>query len=180
MVTGQTLPFLEIDPNEAVDERWFVLHTRSRQEKLLSRDLTAAGVACYLPLVRQPRFYGRRKTIVEMPLFPGYVFLWGSPDQAYFADRTGRVAHLIPVVDQERIRWELRNIHDALSREVPFSSHPYLTEGVQVEVRSGPCKGVQGYVRSICRRTDRLVLQVNAFGRAVALEIDGALVEPTG
>src|SRR5918999_4935441 len=78
---------------------WHVLHTMSRQEKSLSRDLAAVNVPHYLPLVRQVRYYGKRKAVVEEPLFPGYVFLLGSLDDAYVADRTKRVANIIRVTD---------------------------------------------------------------------------------
>jgi transcription antitermination factor NusG len=35
-------------------------------------------VSHFVPLVRHVRCYGRRKAVVEEPLFPGYVFLLGS------------------------------------------------------------------------------------------------------
>src|SRR4051812_29215303 len=71
--------------------QWHVLHTKSRQEKILCADLQAMNIAHYLPLVKCVRYYGKRKANIEMPLFPGYVFLMGSLDEAYQADRTKRI-----------------------------------------------------------------------------------------
>ena len=155
---------------------WHVLHTRSRQEKVLSDELTAMGIASYLPLCRQIRFYGRRKIASEIPLFPGYVFLRGTIDQAYMADRTHRVAAILPVADQHSLQWELTNLHLALSNESEFHPHPLLQSGVRVEVRSGPFRGLQGFVQSRTR-SDRLILQVRMLGCATSMEIDGALLE---
>src|SRR3954469_20570981 len=40
---------------------WHVLHTKSRQEKILSEDLLALEIPHYLPLVKSVRYYGKRK-----------------------------------------------------------------------------------------------------------------------
>jgi transcription antitermination factor NusG len=160
-------------------QSWHVLHTRSRQEKALALDLVALGMEYYLPLVRKVVYYGRRKVEVDSPLFPSYLFLWGTKDQAYLADQTKRVARLINVADQNKLHWELRNIQTALSKVPVLDPHPFLQRGMRVEVRAGPFRGLQGLVEE--RRTnDRLVLQVETFGRAVSLEIDGSLLDPIG
>lgn len=156
---------------------WFVLHTRSRQEKALAADLAARGIGHFLPTVRQVRYYGRRKVWAELPMFPGYVFLRGSREEAFEADRTRWVAQILPVSDQEMLDWELRNIHLALARQAPLDPYPYLEEGVLVEVRGGPFKGLQGVVEKK-ERPDRLRLQVDMLGRAMALEIEPSLLEP--
>ncbi len=161
---------------EAAGE-WFVLHCKSRQEKALADDLAARGVPHYLPLLRQVRYYGQRKAVVDMPLFPGYVFLRGGKEQAYLADRTRRVANIIPVADQRQMDWELGNLYLALAKQAPLVEFPYLRQGVRVEVRSGPFRGLQGVVQDRLAR-QRILLQVDMLGRAVGLEIDGALVEP--
>ena len=155
---------------------WHVLHTRSRQEKALSDELAAMGIANYLPLCRQVRFYGHRKIAVEKPLFPGYVFLRGTIDEAYLADRTRRVAAIMRVADQQTLHWELTNLRLALSNESSFQPHPWLRTGVRVEVRSGPFRGLQGIVQSRTK-SDRLILQVRMLGCAASMEIDGALLE---
>jgi transcription antitermination factor NusG len=154
---------------------WFVLHTRSRQEKILSRELAARGVHHYLPLLRQVRYYNGRKAVVEEPLFPSYVFLLGTAEQAFEADRTKRVANIIRVADQSQIDWELRNLQMATEGTIPLDPYPSLTKGRRVEVRSGPFQGLQGIVED--RDRDRLVLLVNVLGRGVSLDLHGAQVD---
>lgn len=156
---------------------WFVLHTRSRQEKVLTADMMAMGVSVYLPLQRQLRYHGRREVRTALPLFPGYVFLRGTVEQAYLADRTKRVANIIRVADQLTIDLQLRNIHLALSHEAPLDPYPYLKKGVWVEVTAGPFRGLQGVVEDRLA-ADRLLLQVDMLGRALSLEIDPSLLEP--
>lgn len=171
--------FAEILVRRALEPeaRWFVLHTKSRQEKALSSSLASMGVSHYLPLVRRICFYGPRKVRVDVPLFPSYVFLWGTLDNAYMADRTKRIAGVVRVVDQEKLEWELKNIRLALEKRAPLLPCAYLTEGMRVEVRGGPFRGLQGLVKRR-GRPDRLVLQVDAFGGGAYLEIDADLLDP--
>jgi transcription antitermination factor NusG len=159
------------------DGQWFVLHTRSRQEKALAQDLDSLEVLSYLPLIRQVRYYGRRKFQVEEPLFPGYVFVCGSLEQAYLADRTKRVANIIQVADQARLTWELKNLSRALTQNAPLDPYPFLKIGTRVEVKSGPFRGLQGLVENRLG-CDRLILEVDMLGRAVSLEMHGAILEP--
>ena len=155
---------------------WHVLRTRSRQEKILAADLQAMGIPCFLPLLRVARQYGSQRVHVEIPLFVGYLFMRGSVDDTYLADRTRRVAQIIPVSNQKRLDWELRNIAQVLSSQVPLDPYPHLRCGHRAEVRSGPLRGLQGLIQSRCQR-DRLILQVDMLGQAVSLEVDAALLD---
>ena len=181
MVAGstQSAEFVEppLAPFEALPGDWHVLHTRSRQEKAVAEELDARNIAHFLPSIRQKRVYGGRKAVVDEPMFPGYVFLKGTLDDAYEADRTRRVARIIPVVDQTQLATELKSLWLALEDQVTLDPFPYLRCGMCVEVRSGPLRGVQGLIETRLG-VSRLILQVQMLGRAVALEVDGALLEP--
>jgi transcription termination/antitermination protein NusG len=166
------LPSRRVDP----ECRWRVLHVRSRQEKALEQTLRAMDVSCYLPLRRVERRYGTRRAESMLPLFPGYLFLWGRREEVFAADRTRRVAQVIEVPDQAHLEWELANVHRALGTGAMLDPHPAFQEGVRVRVVSGPFEGLEGIVRS--RRTaDRLVLQVRMLNTATSLDIQGELVE---
>lgn len=161
------------------DRLWHVIHTKSRQEKALAGDLDRGGIEHFLPLVRKVRYYGRRKCSADLPLFPGYLFLRGTIEQAWSAERTGRVARLIPVVEQDQLDAELTNLRLALDLGAPLTPHDPLARGVWVEVKAGPFRGLRGVVES-SSRMDRLVLQVDMLGRAADLEIERSLLEPIG
>jgi transcription antitermination factor NusG len=156
---------------------WYVLHVRSRQEKALCQDLRLRRIAHYLPVIPQHRAHGRRRAqMVELPLFPGYVFLKGSMEEAYLADRTGRVARIIVVPDQKQLDGELTNVCLALSSGRALDAHPYLREGVRVRVSQGPLQGLEGMITSRYKR-DRLIVQVDVLGQAVSMEIGGTSLE---
>jgi len=166
----------EVYPEGPLDH-WFVLRTKSRQENALAGELNKRGIASFLPLLTCTKYYCGRKATVELPVFPGYLFLHGNVDAAYEADRTRRVAQIIRVVDQDKLDRELRNINLALTGKAALDPYPYLRAGTHVEVREGPFRGLQGIVEHGGRR-DRLILQVDILGRAVSLEIDASLLDP--
>ncbi len=157
--------------------QWHLLHTKSRQEKLLADELFRMGITHYLPVAKHIRVYGKRKIQVELPLFPGYVFLRGNIEDAFQASRTHRVARIITVADQNRLTWELTNLDLAFRNNAPLDPYPYLRQGVRVEVRSGPLQGLQGFIESKLN-SGQLVIQIEMLGRAVVVEVAGASLEP--
>ncbi|HEX5244920.1 MAG TPA: transcription termination/antitermination NusG family protein [Tepidisphaeraceae bacterium] len=159
--------------------KWFVLHTKSRQEKALAEDLTRAKVGHFLPVGVFARRYGHRKAKakVALPLFSGYLFLRGTAEDTYLANRTKRVARIIEVKDQSRLEWELTNLHLALQHKVPIDPFPYLAKGMRVEVRTGPLRGLQGFIEDRLS-IDRLILKVDMLGQAISLEVSGAQLDP--
>ncbi|CAN5611270.1 UpxY family transcription antiterminator [soil metagenome] len=161
----------------ASDVQWHVLYVKSRQEKALGDELAAMRIEYYLPLVRHPRFYGKKKSQVELPLFPGYLFLLGSLENVYSADRTKRVARIIHVADQGQLERDLENLNVALTSGAILRTHAFLAKGTRVEVMAGPLKGLQGVVDDPSKPR-RLILQVEMLTSAASLEIDGALVQP--
>ena len=164
-------------PSTEAEARWWVLHTRSHQEKAVADTCAAQRINFFLPMLTHVRVYDHRKIHVEMPMFPGYVFLHASVDETYEADRTHRVAKIIRVDDQARLEWELANIRKALSCSAPLNPYPYLRVGIRAEVRSGPLKGLQGMIESRTQ-ANRLLLQVDLLGRALSVEVDGLQLDP--
>jgi transcription antitermination factor NusG len=158
------------------DVRWWVVHTKPRQEKSLVEDLDQLDIESFLPLQKTVRYYGKRKFRVQLPLFSGYLFLNASHEQAIQADRTGRVAGLIRVADQERIKSELAAIRKALECGATLSVADMLTSGDTVEVTSGPFKGLRGVYDRVGPQ-GRLLLGVHLINRAAVLEIEHALVQ---
>ncbi len=156
---------------------WYVLKTRSRQEKAVARTLHAAGIEHYLPLVEQVKYHGHRKRVVSKPMFSTYLFLSGSIDATYFAMSTRRVAKVIPVPDQARLVHELKQIRQVVDLGGELDLYEYLTRGRHVRVTAGPFRDIEGIVEDR-PRPDRLVLQVEALGRAMSLEIDASILEP--
>lgn len=156
---------------------WFLLHTKSRQEKKVAETLQQLGVGVFLPVGRRPRYFGRRKLFVDLPLFSGYVFMRGRREDAFHLDRTDRIAGIIPVTNQGRLTEELWQIYCALRSGGDLEFVRHFEVGAEVEVRAGPFKGLRGIVEHRLG-SGRLVLCVHCLGQAVVMQIESELLEP--
>ena len=150
---------------------WWVVRTKSRQEKALAWSLKKAGISYYLPLVARPQKNRERLRISIVPLFAGYLFLQGTHMERYESLRTGRIAQVIPVEDQVSLRKELQGISMVTAMEKHLELCDFVKKGQKARVIYGPFAGVEGIVERGKNRT-RLILTVQVIRQAVRVEID--------
>ena len=156
---------------DAFEGRWFVLHTRARQEKAVAEDLGRLNIRHFLPLVRYRRIHGGRVRPVSIPLFPGYVFMCGRDEDRVAALRTHRVANILSVADQERLKADLRQIQRVVESNEPVDLFPRLRKGTRCRVIRGTLSGIEGVV--LRRRGPwRVYVGVDFVGQSAELEID--------
>ena len=156
---------------------WWVVRTKSRQEKALAWELQARGLAYYLPLVAKPqKCRGRMRTSI-LPLFNGYLFFKGDRQGRYDVLCSGRIAQLIEVPDQERIAHELANLHRATQARIHLTLCDFAREGQRVLVIAGPFTGMEGIVLKQKNQT-RLILNLAAIKQAATVEIALDHVQP--
>ena len=164
---------LEIDRQTG---RWWVLHTRARNEKVLASALQRQHVYCYLPLVRKKRTYSGRTFEVAIPLFPGYVFLCGGENDRLAALQTKRVANVIHVENQDELREELGQVVRLVESGEPVDLYPGLREGRRCRIIAGCLQGIEGVVLRR-RGVSKLYMSATALGQSAVIEIDPALLE---
>jgi transcription antitermination factor NusG len=82
--------------------------------------------------------------------------------------------HATPVPDTE-----IEAVRQLVTSTLPFDPHPYLKEGMEVEVVRGPLAGVRGILVRKGRHA-RLVLAIHLIQQAAAVELDSADVRPVG
>ncbi len=165
------------DALDATPGRWWVLHTRARNEKAVAGALQRQAVPHYLPLARRNRTYGRKVVPVELPLFPGYLFLRGEADECSAALKTNRVASVLPVVDQGLFRRELVQIYRVVEGGAPVDVFPALRQGRRCRITGGPFRGIEGVVLRR-RGASRLYISASVLGQSAVIEIDELLLEP--
>ncbi len=157
--------------------RWWVLHVRSRNEKALAGQLHDFGVDYFLPLIRVPRAYGRRRVEVLIPLFPGYLFAsYEREEDRFRVMDTHRVARSIAVSDQDRLKRELTQIHQALGARSRVGLYPGIRVGRRCRVSSGPLKGLEGVVTRR-DRTGRVHLEAAMLGQSATVDVEMTLLE---
>lgn len=162
---------LVADTHPDPDHPWWVARTRTRQEKALARSLKGKGISYFLPLVPRPqKSKGRMRTSI-IPLFSGYLFFQADPGARQEALLSGHLAQTIPVSDQNLLHAQLQAIAALCSREATLELTDFVPAGRRVRIIGGPFKGLEGIVRGR-KNTGRIVLNVDAIGQAVAVDLN--------
>ncbi len=156
--------------------RWWVLHTRPRSEKALARRFGERGTKYYLPLYGRDWVNRGRRFSSYLPLFPGYVFLFGDTDDRLSALETNLVAHAIPVDDQEQLYNDLARVHSLLTSGAAVTPEDRLGPGDMVQIIRGPLAGLEG---KVIRRGKHLkfIIEVQFLRRAVSAEIESWMIQ---
>ena len=162
---------------QRLDEVWWVLHTRPRAEKALTRQLLARELCFYLPL-HERRWQSRGRSLSSfLPLFPGYVFLHGDPHARRQALETNFLTGVLQVTDQQGLLNDLLRIQRLIEAGSALTPEERLEPGTAVEIISGPLMGMQG---TILRRGKRLKLlvAVHFLQQGVSVEVESQMIQP--
>ena len=158
---------------------WYALRTRSRHEKQVREQLETRGIEPFLPLVERWRQWKDRRKRVAFPLFPGYCFARFPLSQRVAVLATQGVVQIlgnregpVPVPDAE-----IEAVRRLVESTLPYDPHPYLTQGMQVEVIRGPLAGLRGLLLRKGARA-RLVIGVSLIHQGASVELDALDVAP--
>jgi transcription antitermination factor NusG len=165
----------------AVDSplQWFAAYIPPRHEKHVYELLTERRIEAFLPLYRTARQWKKSRPIVlELPLFPTYVFV------RIFRQTRHAVRGLpgvLSLVGSAREPWPLPDFEiDALRRSLQtgrVEPHPYLKVGERVRIKNGMMTGVEGIL--VRKKNDfRVVLSLETIMRSVAIEVDADDLDP--
>jgi transcription antitermination factor NusG len=154
---------------------WYAIKTRSRHEKLVTQQLLSRHLETFLPLVDRRRRWKDRWKNVSFPLFPGYCFArFPYQDRLKVLSAVGVVQLLgvngypVPIPDHE-----IDSVRQLVTSTLPLDPHPYLKEGMEVEVARGPLAGVRGVlVRKGAHA--RLIVAIHLIQQAASVELDAA------
>jgi transcription antitermination factor NusG len=160
---------------------WYALHTHSRHEKRVHQDLGLRAIESFLPLYETVhRWKNGCKVRVELPLFPGYLFVKIDPRDRFKAlDVPGAIS----IVGSLKGPWplpeaEITHLRSSL-QSCKFEPHPYLAIGQKVRIKSGPLADMTGF---LVRQSGglRVVLSVDLIQQAAAVEVNVDDVEAIG
>jgi len=154
---------------------WWVLHTRPRAEKALARRILQKRVPFFLPLYqRQWRNQGRMFSS-HLPIFPGYVFLYGDASVRGLALETNLVARVLPVPDQLELHEDLARLYRLIDAGLPLTPEQKLPQGTVVEITSGALEGMTAKVIRHGKGL-RLFVEVKMLQQGVSVEIENWMV----
>ena len=155
--------------------RWMVFYTRARAEKALARSLFRREIPFFLPLYEKSVTVAGRQRRAHLPIFPGYVFLFGSAQDRIAALETNCVSRCIEVNSQDQLQHDLARVFRLITSGMSLRPEPCFQLGALVEVTRGAMEGIQGKVLKHGSHL-RLVIEVHLLHQAVSVEIDGHLL----
>jgi len=168
-------------PLSYLEPQWYAAYTRAQHEKRVALQLAERAVEHYLPVYEAVHRWKDRRMRVQLPLFPGYVFIHIPLRSQLDVLRIPSVVRLVgfngaptpmPQEDIERLR-------RAMAEGVLVQPHPYLKVGRRVRITAGPFAGCEGILKR-CRGDLRLVLAIELIHRAVLVDVDVSTVVPIG
>ena len=156
---------------------WFAAYTFPRHEKKADALLRLRGVETFLPLFREAHHWKNGvRSIVEMPLFPGYLFVHIRSSEKLKVLQTPSVAALVgsggiptPIRAEELERLRA-GVHLGLK------PHPYISAGDRVRIKSGPLSQMEGVLLSF-KNNWRVVISIELLRQSVSVEVDLCEIE---
>ncbi len=168
-----------ISPQGRHGLNWYALYTCPRHEKCVAQQIEQRSISCFLPLYHSVRRWKDRRKVLELALFPGYVFVHLALQDRFRVLQLPSAVRLVSFNGQPAVLpdAEIDGLRRQLSSGIRVEPHPYLRVGRRVRVRGGPMEGLEGV---IVRRKDRcrLVFSLDLIMRSVAVEVDESDVEP--
>jgi transcriptional antiterminator NusG len=157
---------------------WYVVRVRPNSEWKTTASLEGRGYEVFLPTSRRVKERARRR-VLEVPLFPGYVFCrFDRRNLVPIVSATGVVQvlsrdHRPEAVDENEI-FALRSM--ALA-QLPMEPWPVFETGQTVRIPHGPLAGIEGRVVRDANRA-KLIISVSLLRRSVAAQINREYLEP--
>jgi transcription antitermination factor NusG len=133
----------------------------------------------FLPLYQAVRRWKDRRKRLQLPLFPGYLFIrLALRDQSQVLRLPG-VVNLVgfsgmpkPLAEEE-----VEDLRLALAGGMRAEPYPYLPVGQRVRIVDGPLTGREGILKR-WKGSLRVVLSVELIQRSILADVDVSLVVP--
>lgn len=169
--------------NQHLAFHWYVLHTKSRHENVVFDGLDRKKVEVFLPKTFKRSIRKDRRVVLNVPLFPGYLFLKATLTPEWhlqilktvgavklIGNREGPVPVPDPVIDSLKII-------TAEQTEAEVLIGTRFKKGDAVVVIQGPFTGVQGFFARY-KGADRIIVEIDALGQFAAVEVSVDDVTP--
>jgi hypothetical protein len=154
-----TNEFIQANAGLAADElSWFAVQTKPRHEKKAAAELQEKGISAFLPLCSEKRQWSDRQRVVELPLFPQYVFvrIAQSLNTRVLVLRTNGITSFvgmrgmgIPIPDEQ-----IERVQTVLAHGIPVSPHLFMNVGKRMRIRGRGARWAPGYSHCGQRRSD--------------------------
>ena len=140
---------------------WFVIYTKSRNEKKVAELLQKNGVEVFCPLVKLKKNWSDRTKIVETPLFNSYVFVnLSEKDRNVVFKVPGVIRYVFwlkkPAVARDS---EIESLKAVLNDTMDSFSIENYQIGDTVKISEGVFKGLDGVIEKQSNNKLHVILE---------------------
>ena len=160
------------------NKHWYAVYTRPRWEKKVDALLKRYKVETYCPLNKVKRKWADRNKIVDMPLFPSYVFVHISNAEKTTVRTVDGVVNFVywqgkpAVIKDEEINLIKRFLGEYQNVEVQWLE---LAEGQQVRILTGAFTDqLACVVKDLHNRT---VVRIESLGIALVATVEKSNIQ---
>ena len=164
---------------QASSKPWFAVRVKPNYEKRVAKAIRGKGLEEFLPLYRSKRQWSDRVKVMDLPLFPGYLFCRLDLEARMPLLTTPGFLYIVGVgknpqpVDEA----EIRAIQSVMRSGVPVTPWPSLVVGQKVQLKHGPLRGLVGVLTKIANQ-HRLYVSVTLLKRSISVEVAPEWVRP--
>lgn len=155
---------------------WYCVHTRPRCEKKLLLHCERENLHACLPCYRAAHQYRGKTVVFNKPLFPGYLFVEMPAGQRGVVLQSDHTANLLEITDQDLFARQLGEVMEALATDLEIRLAPTIGEGQRVQVKTGPLRGVEGWVEKRYGM-NTVLLRLDFIGQAAAVKLGATELE---
>ncbi len=179
MATLTNSPVLPSLPAQYAEPHWYAAYTKANHEKCVAEQLAAREIEHFLPSYASVRRWKDRRVTLQLPLFPGYVFVYMALRNRLPVLQIPGVAKLVGFGTSPAPlpKDEIDALRAGLKKGLHAEPHPYLAVGRRVRVKQGPLTGLEGVVLR-WKGNWRVVLSIELIQRSVAVDVDVSALEP--
>ena len=175
------LPDMKRITPEEDHRHWYVIHAYSHHEAKVELNLQGKNIETFFPRVTVPSRRRDRKLLINVPLFPGYLFVHTDLNDWAYNNiiRNPSVVRILGSKGQcdEVPNETVASIQKLLNSGQPVFPWAKLTPGKRVRVVEGPLAGATGVILRRKQGKRRLVVGVELLGRSVCAELAEEAVE---
>lgn len=152
---------------------WYALYTVVRHEKTVNSALEKRNISSFLPMRNVVNRWKDRKKQIQIPLFPGYLFIHAGREDIYRSLNIRGVVRILGDSNGPKSipLTQIEGIKKILENGMEFNTHPIINVGKEVVVNHGPLEGFRGKVIEK-RGSYKLIISLDLIKRSVSVEVD--------
>jgi transcription antitermination factor NusG len=155
---------------------WYALYVQVNHEKKVADILAKKDIPCFLPLVEKWSKRRDRRLRIQVPIFPGYLFVNAALDNYTHVEILKVPGSVYILKNQDGPlpipTYQVESLRTMLGGAKDLTVHPYLKEGDWVQVIRGPLLGCVGILMRLNPKRGKLVINVDVIQKAASVELD--------